>query len=98
MLSYHLQRYLADYKKERRGPTFIAYQSVEEVHKFRENVPITKEFPVLTIHNKSPANYIEELTWQKVSTAPALVIYLITCVNFCVTDHPNILRVTISTE
>ncbi|CAK8688654.1 unnamed protein product [Clavelina lepadiformis] len=61
----NLQRHLTAYKDEKRGPTYVAYQSSVAVEKLRSNLPVANEFPIIPIHSKLSTGFTDEFSWQK---------------------------------
>ncbi|XP_046997014.1 DNA polymerase epsilon catalytic subunit 1 [Schistocerca americana] len=59
-----IQRALQDYKDEKKGPTFIAVQSLIDLPTLTSNMPGLQEFPLIPIHVKD-VEIQWDLNWQR---------------------------------
>ncbi|XP_067928568.1 DNA polymerase epsilon catalytic subunit A-like [Watersipora subatra] len=71
-----VNKLLSQYKDEKRGPTAILVQSANlDVNEWHERLPITDDFPLITIHKSQSESY-HVLDWQKVAVKLILQHYL----------------------
>ncbi|GFN92310.1 DNA polymerase epsilon catalytic subunit a [Plakobranchus ocellatus] len=71
-----LQRLLVDYKREKRGPTFIAVQSAWDLPHLVAQVPELSQFPLVPIHVWDNPTLYNVLDWQRVGSRRMLQHYL----------------------
>ncbi|GFR70989.1 DNA polymerase epsilon catalytic subunit A-like, partial [Elysia marginata] len=71
-----LQRLLTDYKREKRGPTFIAVQSAWDLPHLVSALPELSQFPLVPIHVWDSPTLYNVLDWQRVGSRRMLQHYL----------------------
>ncbi|KAF6026125.1 POLE [Bugula neritina] len=71
-----LNKLIARYKDEKRGPTVVLVQSANlDVNQWHAALPITDEFPLVTLH-KTQAESYHVLDWQKLAVKYVFQYYL----------------------
>ncbi|CAG5130840.1 unnamed protein product, partial [Candidula unifasciata] len=71
-----LQRILTDYKREKRGPTFIAVQSAFDLTHLTNLLPEIGQFPLVPIHVTDSTTLYNVLDWQRVGCRRMLQHYV----------------------
>ncbi|XP_055866677.1 DNA polymerase epsilon catalytic subunit A-like isoform X1 [Biomphalaria glabrata] len=71
-----LQRLLVDYKREKRGPTFIAVQSAYDLNHLITLLPELGNFPLVPIHISDSTSLYNVLDWQRVGSKRMLQHYV----------------------
>ncbi|KAH9489960.1 hypothetical protein Btru_036333 [Bulinus truncatus] len=71
-----LQRLLMDYKREKRGPTFIAVQSAYDLNFLISFLPELGNFPLVPIHITDSSTLYNVLDWQRVGSKRMLQHYV----------------------
>ncbi|XP_059166217.1 DNA polymerase epsilon catalytic subunit A-like [Physella acuta] len=71
-----LQRLLVDYKREKRGPTFIAIQSAYDLAYLTSQLPELSQFPLVPIHISDSSTLYNVLDWQRVGSRRMLQHYI----------------------
>ena len=71
-----LQRMLGDYKREKRGPTFIAVQSSHDMSHLMSLIPALGDFPLVPVHQTDSLSLYNCLDWQRVGCRRMLQHYL----------------------
>ncbi|BFZ25729.1 hypothetical protein BsWGS_28768 [Bradybaena similaris] len=71
-----LQRILTDYKREKRGPTFIAVQSAFDLANLTNLLPEIGQFPLVPIHITDSTTLYNVLDWQRVGCRRMLQHYV----------------------
>ena len=63
-----INRLLQTYKDEKRGPTFVAIQSPQDLHTTASQIQTLNEFPLVPIHSTDPDGLYNVLDWQRVGS------------------------------
>lgn len=71
-----IQRLLADYKDEKRGPTFIAIQSQQVKQWVTSDMPVLTNFPLVPINVSDENNLYAVLDWQRIGACRMIQHYL----------------------
>lgn len=71
-----LNRLLQAYKDEKRGPTFVAIQSSQDLHTTVSQIQTLNEFPLVPIHSTDPEGLYNVLDWQRVGSKICLRHFL----------------------
>ncbi|CAL1540665.1 unnamed protein product, partial [Lymnaea stagnalis] len=71
-----LQRVLVDYKREKRGPTFIAVQSPFDLGHLTRLLPELAQFPLVPIQSTDGPTLYNVLDWQRVGSKRMLLHYV----------------------
>uniref|UniRef100_A0A336MSN0 DNA polymerase epsilon catalytic subunit n=1 Tax=Culicoides sonorensis TaxID=179676 RepID=A0A336MSN0_CULSO len=61
----HLTKALTQYQQEKKGPTVICMQTINEPSKITQVLPIISEFPQIPIHITDDAALLSGLEWQR---------------------------------
>ncbi|CAH1796227.1 unnamed protein product [Owenia fusiformis] len=71
-----IQRLLSLYKDEKKGPTFIAVQSVKDFQHMVKDMPGLSDFPMVPVHVSDSPNMFKSLDWQRVGAKRMIQHYL----------------------
>ncbi len=71
-----MNRLLQTYKDEKRGPTFVAIQSPQDLHRTASQIATLNEFPLVPIHSTDPDGLYNVLDWQRVGSKVCLRHFL----------------------
>ncbi|KAI9558619.1 hypothetical protein GHT06_015407 [Daphnia sinensis] len=71
-----VNRLLQAYKDEKRGPTFVAIQSPQDLPTTASQIQTLNEFPLVPIHSTDPDGLYNVLDWQRVGSKTCLRHFL----------------------
>lgn len=61
----HIQKYLTQYKQERKTPTMLCIQTAMDFQKLNSAMSVLQEFPQVQIHIADDASLLSALDWQR---------------------------------
>lgn len=71
-----IQKTLQAYKDEKKGPTLLAIQSIDDLHSLLSHMPLLSDFPTTQIHVQDVEDLYNNLEWQKTGAKAMIRHYL----------------------